>query len=113
MRTLKTIIIVLLSSVASIVIGQEKSKKPLELNFNVNGVCDMCKERIEGALDVKGIKFSEWSEKSHNCKVVYKPSQISEKEIHQLIADAGHDTEAVKANDEVYKKMHHCCQYRK
>ena len=113
MKTLKIIILVLISSISIVGVGQEKSKKAIEISFNVNGLCDMCKDRIEDALDVKGIKFSEWNEETHNCTVVYKPSLITSIEIHQLIADVGHDTDSIKATDEVYGNLHHCCQYRK
>lgn len=113
MKTLKIIFIVLTSLISTIGIGQEKSKKPVEINFTVDGICDMCKDRIENALDVKGIKFSEWSEETHNCTVIYKPTIITQKEIHQLIANVGHDTDSIKATDEVYNNIHHCCKYRK
>lgn len=113
MKTIKNVLVLIIIFTFTISFGQEKSKKSQEINFNVNGVCEMCKDRIENALDVKGIKYSEWSEKTHNCTVVYKPTQISEKEIHQLIANAGHDTDSKKATDKIYKELHHCCQYRK
>lgn len=113
MKTIKILFITVLASlVSTIVVGQEKKKKTTEINFNVNGICEMCKDRIENALDVKGIKFSEWNVETHNCTVVYKPTIISEKEIHQLIADVGHDTDSIKATEEVYKNIHHCCKYR-
>lgn len=113
MKTIKIIIIVLSALISTIAIGQEKKKKTVEINFTVDGICDMCKDRIENALDIKGIKFSEWNEETHNCNVVYKPSNISEQEIHQIIANAGHDTDSIKATDEVYNNIHHCCKYRK
>jgi hypothetical protein len=28
------------------------------------------------------------------------------------VADAGHDTDQVKATDEVYANLHGCCKYR-
>ena len=111
MKTIKNILILVALCTSFTAIGQQKKSK--EINFKVNGVCDMCKERIENALDVKGIKFSDWNIETHNCTVVYKPEKISETEIHQLISDAGHDTDSIKATDEVYNTIHHCCKYRK
>lgn len=113
MKTLKIILIILTSLTCSMGVSQEKKKKIIEINFIVDGICDMCKDRIEGALDVKGIKFSEWNEDTHNCTVVYKSKKITEKEIHQLIANVGHDTDSIKATDETYNNIHHCCKYRK
>lgn len=113
MKTIKVILILLTAFTSSVVIGQDKSKKSTEINFNVDGVCDMCKARIEKALDTKGVKFSEWNEETHNCTVVFKPSIITEKEIHKLIANAGHDTDSTEASDTTYNDLHHCCKYRK
>jgi hypothetical protein len=72
----------------------------------------MCKKRIETALDHAGIKFANWDTGSKNLEVVYNTRKISEKEIHELIASTGHDTENVKAKDEVYAKLPFCCLYR-
>ncbi len=93
--------------------SQDTPKKIEETTFKVNGVCEMCKHRIENALDVKGVKFSEWNEKTHQCTVVYKPKLISNATIHQLVAKAGHDTDSVKAAEDTYNNLHHCCKYRK
>jgi hypothetical protein len=32
--------------------------------------------------------------------------------LHELIANVGHDTEKVKAPDQVYLKLPDCCMYR-
>ena len=32
-------------------------------------------------------------------------------DVHAAVAKVGHDTDKVKANDEVYEKLHGCCQY--
>ncbi len=82
------------------------------LKFEVGGVCEMCKARIEKALDVKGVKTAEYNLENHECTVVYSKKKITEDQIHQLIADVGHDTPKVKATDEVYSNMHDCCKYR-
>ena len=39
------------------------------------------------------------------------PDVITLDELHQKCADVGHDTEKVKAKDEVYNNLHACCQY--
>jgi hypothetical protein len=72
----------------------------------------MCKKRIESALDRSGIKFASWDTKTKNLEVVYNNKKISELQIHELVAAAGHDTEKVKATDEVYAKLPFCCLYR-
>jgi copper chaperone CopZ len=85
-------------------------KKTIE--FSVNGNCEMCKRKIEGALSIKGVRAAEWDINTKRVKVVYVPSVISEDQIHQAIADSGYDTDQVKAKDEVYEKLHTCCLYR-
>ena len=87
-----------------------KSKK---IKFNVNGVCDMCKNRIETALDIEGIKFASWSIKNKICIIRFIPEIISEDEIHKLIAKLGHDTSQCKATDEDYSNLYYCCHYNR
>lgn len=80
--------------------------------FKVMGVCDMCKERIEAAVDVKGVSFAEYQTDSQKLTVTYKPEVISIDKIHDLIATVGHDTELKKAPDSVYQSLPGCCKYR-
>jgi copper chaperone CopZ len=89
-----------------------QAQAPVTATFQVSGVCGMCKARIEGALDVKGVKFASWSSESQEVTVVYKPGQITEDALHARIAAVGHDTGKVKAKDEVYAKLPGCCKYR-
>lgn len=86
--------------------------KIVTTHFKVYGNCTMCKKRIETALDHKGIKEAVWNVKSKELEVVYNNSKISELEIHELVAAAGHDTDLVKAKDEVYATLPFCCLYR-
>ena len=107
MKTIITLLsIVLFSSVA---FAQTKN---VEAKIKVYGNCAMCKKRIETALDSKGIKQAAWDSKTKELQVVYNSAKISELEIHQLIASVGHDTDKVKASDEVYADLPFCCLYR-
>lgn len=87
--------------------------KDVKISFQVNGKCGMCEERIENALDIKGIKFADWSQETKICTVKFNTDIISEKEIHQIIAKVGHDTEMCKATDKDYNNLHHCCHYKR
>ncbi|MFN4299748.1 MAG: heavy-metal-associated domain-containing protein [Thermaurantimonas sp.] len=105
---MKKILVILL-----IILGyQVFSQKRVEATIHVDGVCDMCKKRIERALDVPGITFAEWDKKTHKLYVVYRPKKISEERIHQLLNEAGHDTEKSKAPDDRYETVAECCRYR-
>jgi copper chaperone CopZ len=98
--------------VAIALAGSATAQKRLETTFKVEGLCGMCEERIEAALDVKGVVLAEWDAHSRMLRVVYKPAVITEAQIHATVAEAGHDTEQVKASDAAYAGLHGCCKYR-
>lgn len=80
--------------------------------FGVSGNCGMCKKTIEGALKKeKAITKGKWDEETKKLTVTYDSEKITIEKIHQLVADAGYDTDKVKAKDEVYNKLHGCCKY--
>ncbi|MBI1221060.1 MAG: hypothetical protein GC180_00525 [Bacteroidetes bacterium] len=81
------------------------------LKFEVKGNCEMCKERIEEALDVRGIKSADWNVESKIIVIVYDKSMINEIRIHHLIAAAGYDTPREKASDKAYSNLPGCCHY--
>ena len=41
----------------------QNSKSLITQTLNVRGNCGQCKERIESAVDVKGVKYAEWNKK--------------------------------------------------
>ena len=106
----KIILIVFLSYCVSL---SAQSDNTVDLKFFVNGKCDMCETRIENILDVKGIKIVDWDLETKMCRVVYRKDKISEEQIHQLLAKGGHDTKKVRAADEDFNKLHHCCYYKR
>ena len=98
----------LLVFTTSVLRAQEK----VETRFFVAGVCDMCKERIEKATDVKGVIYSEWDASKQELFLVYRPDEISVDSVHARIQKVGHDTQKGKADDKDYKSVHSCCRYR-
>ncbi|MFW5656537.1 MAG: heavy-metal-associated domain-containing protein [Bacteroidota bacterium] len=92
--------------------AQKEKKKVETKTFEVSGVCDMCEKRIENAALIKGVKYAEWNKEAQKLKVIYKTKLTNEKAIHKAVAEAGHDTEKVKATDESYEKLPACCAYR-
>ena len=93
--------------------GISQSDKIKKIKFQVNGVCEMCKNRIETALDIKGIRLADWNIKTKFCRVKFNSEIISENKIHQLIAKLGHDTSKCKATDEDYNNLYYCCHYNR
>lgn len=91
--------------------AQEK-KKNAKITFEVNGVCEMCKERIELAcLKTKGVKSANWSIETHQLSLIIDERRVDEVTIHENIASVGHDTKKVTATDEAYESLHSCCKY--
>src|SRR5882757_549487 len=86
-------------AVSSIAYSQSKTTTS---TIRVYGNCAMCKKRIETALDHKGVKLAKWDPKTKELEVVYNSEKITEMQIHEIVASVGHDTDKVKAKDEVY-----------
>ncbi len=91
-------------------IAQKALKKE---TIKVWGNCSMCKTNIEKAAKKAGATAASWNEETKNLKVSYAVSKTSNEKIQTGIAKAGYDTEAVTADDAVYKKLHSCCQYER
>ncbi len=90
-----------------------QSKNVVETQFFVDGKCEMCEKRIENILDTKGIINADWDLETKQCKVVFRKDKITEDEIHKLLSNGGHDTQKMKASDDAYNKLHHCCKYER
>jgi mercuric ion binding protein len=91
---------------------QAQDDKWTTVELKVSGVCGMCKTRIENALDIKGVKFSDWTQETQMCKIVYRTGKVSEEDLQKALTAVGHDTEAMKATDQAYGDIHGCCKYR-
>ena len=87
--------------------------KNAKATIEVDGVCGMCKERIEKAsIQAKGVKSAIWNVETHQLDLIYNEGKTDLTKIQQSIADTGHDTQDIKAKDEVYEKIDPCCRYR-
>ena len=83
------------------------------LSIWVNGLCGMCRERIESAaLRTKGVKEATWNSENRLLRVAIDPSRFKENKLHYNVASAGHDTEQLLAPDPVYDALPLCCKYR-
>lgn len=87
--------------------------KNAKASIEVDGVCMMCKTRIEkAAIKTKGVKSAVWNVKTHELKLVYNEAKTNLETIQKNIAAVGHDTKAFKATDEAYNSVDPCCMYR-
>jgi len=90
-----------------------KKKKNARVSFEVNGICGMCKKRIEiAALKTKGVKFAIWDVKTHQMNVILDERKTALDSIKQNIANIGHDVKGFIASDKAYASVHPCCKYR-
>jgi mercuric ion binding protein len=84
--------------------------KPITKKIKVEGECDMCKDKIEAALDIPGVSFAEWDVESKMLTVRFNDKKINEDEIHTLMSELGYATDKLAANVASQKKLDSCCQ---
>ena len=106
------ILLAVLVNFSSCGILLSKDKKT-HTSFTVSGDCDMCKARIENALDRPGILTAYWSKEEQKVFITYRNDKFEEIQLHNIIAMVGHDTEKVKSDNVVYNNLPPCCHYRK
>lgn len=94
--------------------AQEIKSKNAKYVFEVNGNCEQCQKRIQkAAFSVAGVKSAIWNIETHQLSVIINEEKCSLLDVKKAIAKIGHDTDEVKTTDEVYQKLHHCCQYER
>jgi copper chaperone CopZ len=107
----KLVSIVMLMSLSSLTLfaGSEKTEK-----FKVGGKCGMCEARIEKAANaVSGVIAAEWDKETKMIEVTFNETVTHIRKVHEAIAEVGHDTEWVKADDETYASLPSCCDYER
>ena len=83
-----------------------------DTTFKVFGACEMCKNRIEDALKLKGVNMAIWDVDSKMLSLQFDPQKISLDKIENTIISVGHDLVIKKAKDFIYKDLPECCHYR-
>jgi copper chaperone CopZ len=110
MKNLLTLILVFLTLTVS---AQEKSKSK-KISFEVSGVCDMCKSRIEkAAFKTKGVKSAQWSPETKQLDLVINEFKTTPLKVKNNLAAVGHDTAEVQSNKGNYEALHGCCKYER
>lgn len=91
--------------------AQNKNAKE---TVEVKGHCDRCKTRIEkAAFGVKGVKDAKWDAATTQLTVVLDENKTSMEEVEKAVVNVGHDTANLRADDQVYTNLHHCCKYER
>ena len=80
--------------------------------ITVKGNCEECKDRIENAADIKGVKTCVWNEKTKMATIVFDSKKTTLELIEKAIAKAGHETSNQKVEDKVYNALPDCCKYK-
>ena len=113
MKTTSVIIILFLCIIQSKSYTQEATTSNIDtLLFKVEGNCSMCKERIEDAASIKGVKRAEWNTETKMIEIIYRKDKVEIQEVHKAIAEVGHATEKLEANEKAYEKLPACCSYK-
>ena len=105
--------------IANTVQSQEiKKNRNRKITFEVDGVCGMCKKRIETAsLKTKGVKFALWDLRSHQLNLIIDERKTTISTVQNNILKVGHDlvdfnNKKLVATDEAYNSVDPCCKYR-
>ncbi|MCB0820518.1 MAG: heavy-metal-associated domain-containing protein [Bacteroidetes bacterium] len=81
--------------------------------ITVAGDCEHCKERIEQAVDLPGVKYASWSAETQKLIIEYKSNKISIQQISDALVAAGHDTQFKLTADDKYQSLPGCCHYER
>ncbi len=110
---MKKIVLLIAVLFLGVSVSAQKKKKNAKVSFDVDGVCMMCKSRIEkAALNSKGVKYALWNVKTHQLNLIIDERKTDVATVKQSVANVGHDTDVFKAPKEVYDNLHGCCKYR-
>lgn len=81
--------------------------------LTVEGLCDMCRERIEStAKGVEGVVSAKWDSETKILVVKFSPDKTDLQAISKAVAIAGHDTKYHKTAKATYDNLPGCCKYR-
>lgn len=106
----KALILLVVVLTTAVTFAQDKNARA---TIEVDGICGMCKQRIERAsLNTKGVKSAVWNVDSHILSLIFDERKTDLTTIQKQIASVGHDTHEIKATEEAYNSVHDCCRYR-
>jgi copper chaperone CopZ len=93
--------------------SQTPAANEMTTKFKVYGNCGMCEKRIEKAAKIEGVTFADWDEDTKMLTINFDSTKVKPSQVHKAVAAVGHDTDKERADDEVYVKLHECCQYER
>lgn len=94
--------------------AQEKKNKNAKHTIMVNGNCEQCQRRIQkAAFSVDGVKTANWNIETHKLEVTLNEEKTTVAHVKKAVAKVGHDAGEIRATNETYENLHHCCQYER
>lgn len=89
-------------------------KRVVKASIPVAGQCGMCRARIKKVTrNIEGVVESDWDEEAQMLTIKYDKDLTNTEEIENAVAAVGHDTQNVKASDEIYESLPACCFYER
>jgi len=112
-ETMKKLFLILAAACVIVAGCTTASTSASTATLKVEGLCDMCKTRIEKtANEIDGVTKAEWDRDTKVLALEFDSSKTGLDAISKAIAAVGHDTEKDKADDLVYEELPACCKYR-
>lgn len=91
--------------------GSKKDANLEHATLDVQGNCELCKERIEtAAKSVKGVASADWDIKKKELHVSFDSKQTNLDAISKVIAKVGHRTDKDPADPSAYDALPPCCK---
>lgn len=93
--------------------GTAQIKNAKTQTVTIQGNCGMCQSTIEKAGTKKKVSTVTWNKDTKVATLIFDTIKTSEAEILKRIALSGYDNDKYLAPDDVYSKLHSCCQYER
>lgn len=105
------IVILVLTMIFSTALFAQKDTKLAELKIKTSAQCDMCKEKIEKAINKEaGVKSANLDLKTKILTVKYATDKTDEVKIKTAVTKVGYDADESKADSKAYEKLPACCK---
>ncbi len=79
----------------------------------IYGNCDMCKNSIEKAGNLKKVSKVVWNKDNKLATLTFDSKKTTEDQILKRIALEGYDSDKFLAPDDAYAKLPECCKYQR
>jgi len=108
---LKTMVAIMILLSSSAINAQIKNSKTTTLK--IYGNCGMCKKTIEKAANLQNIATVEWNKETKIATMTFDSVKTNQEDILKRVANAGYDSETMKASSASYDALPGCCQYER